>query len=315
MKLTTEKIVLPESCSWGFYHRVLEGYPFHWHCHPEYELTLTLNASGYRYVGDDIEPFDREDLVLLGSNLPHSWSADTRVPSTRPLETFVLWFSSDWVQQLTGAFVEFEALGALFRKAERGLLFSSVATAEARVLIEQLPDLSPRARFARMLQVLDLLAGDEPRSLASASYAGRVTPPVGQKKLASILHYIHDNYMGSLSVEEVANRFGMSQSTFFRFFKRHTAQTFSDYVASLRIGKACALLVEGDAPIYSIAEQVGYRNLSNFYRQFRAYKRLSPAAFRHRFEPDPAPTAEMDAACRAPEATTHYADGVMAHHA
>ena len=56
-------------------------------------------------------------------------------------------------------------------------------------------------------------------------------------------------------------------SGFHRLFRRHTRLTVSDYVAELRIGQACALLVNSSRPIAHIAGDVGYANLANFNRQ------------------------------------------------
>jgi hypothetical protein len=42
--------------SWAFLDRRLpDGIPFEWHQHPEFELTLTLNSRGHRYVGGDVD--------------------------------------------------------------------------------------------------------------------------------------------------------------------------------------------------------------------------------------------------------------------
>ncbi|MEX0731845.1 MAG: AraC family transcriptional regulator [Aquisalimonadaceae bacterium] len=285
MRLTSERIILPATSSWGFFCNSVEHYPFTWHCHPEYEITLTLNARGLRYVGDHIGHFGPDDLVLLGSNLPHSWSVKERIDTAQPIQIFVLWFTSEWVQTLTRSFVEFQGLADLFRRAEQGLEFSPETRQRARSLITGLGSLEPRERFVHMLQVLNLLAANAPDCLASSRYGGRITPPRGQRKLTSVLHYIQDNYTAPIYVDRLARRFGMGQSTFIRFFKRHTGQTFTDYVAELRIGKACALLLERDDPVYNIAEKVGYQNLSNFYRQFKAFKQLSPSEFRKRHLP------------------------------
>ena len=63
--------------------------------------------------------------------------------------------------------------------------------------------------------------------------------------------------------------------------------TLSDYVTQLRIGKACALLLNTGNPVSLIAEQVGYRNLANFNRQFKATKGLTPRQFRAAFHKAP----------------------------
>ena len=44
---------------------------FYWHFHPEYELVYIKGATGTRHIGDHISTYDGNDLVLIGSNIPH----------------------------------------------------------------------------------------------------------------------------------------------------------------------------------------------------------------------------------------------------
>ena len=70
-------------------------FQFKWHYHPEFELTYIVKGNGYRIVGNSYEPFTDGDLVLLGSNLPHTWSgkADGDVNS----DAIVIQFSSEFI--------------------------------------------------------------------------------------------------------------------------------------------------------------------------------------------------------------------------
>ena len=54
----------------------------------------------------------------------------------------------------------------------------------------------------------------------------------------------------------------------------------SDYLGRLRIGRACMWLVETDRPISVIAAEAGFSNLSNFNRQFRSARQMTPKEFR-----------------------------------
>ena len=42
-----------------------------WHYHEEYELLYPITGTGVRIVGDCMEYFNENELVLLGSQLPH----------------------------------------------------------------------------------------------------------------------------------------------------------------------------------------------------------------------------------------------------
>ena len=46
------------------------------HFHPEYQLFLVLQGKGTRFIGDNIKPFEKGDLVFTGPNLPHVWRSD-----------------------------------------------------------------------------------------------------------------------------------------------------------------------------------------------------------------------------------------------
>ena len=48
-------------------------FPAPLHFHPQVEITLIVESSGKRFIGDSVENFESGDLVLAGENLPHFW--------------------------------------------------------------------------------------------------------------------------------------------------------------------------------------------------------------------------------------------------
>lgn len=69
MKPLYEHVHLSPGESWRLYIRHALSLPFVWHYHPEFELTLTENVSGLRYVGVNVQPFESGDLVFIGLSL------------------------------------------------------------------------------------------------------------------------------------------------------------------------------------------------------------------------------------------------------
>ena len=84
MQASFESIVAQSHCSFAYRAFKIRGFPFRWHFHPEYELTLIVSGEGRRFVGDDISDFAAGDLVLLGRNLPHTWHSRASEFSSPP---------------------------------------------------------------------------------------------------------------------------------------------------------------------------------------------------------------------------------------
>jgi len=71
-----------------------------------------------------------------------------------------------------------------------------------------------------------------------------------------------------------------SKGTLLRVFKLHFSSSYSLHIAEYRLGEACECLVNSEKSIAAIADLVGFNNLSNFNRQFKAKKQMSPKQFR-----------------------------------
>lgn len=285
MRPLFEKVTVPEGASWALLDRKLDdGIPFQWHYHPEYELTLTLNSRGQRYVGDSIAAYDDGDLVLLGPNLPHTWCSAERIRAGRPHHALVMWFTEEWAASLTGPLAEMRGLAALLGRAGRGIAFSPAAAAKVRPAVEAIPREKPAARLLGLIGALTALAEDEEARPIAGPGSNRVSTHSPDKaRIERVLDHIHAHYRESITVETVAELACLSLSGFHRLFRRHTRLTLSDYVAELRIGQACSLLINTTRPIAHIADEVGYRSLANFNRRFRTQKGMTPRAFRRSF--------------------------------
>lgn len=81
-------------------------------------------------------------------------------------------------------------------------------------------------------------------------------------------------------VAAVATACGLPPSTFRRAFQRAVGVSPRDFALTARLERARQLLLTTDDPIGAIAEQLGYRDVFFFSRQFHQRTGLSPRAFR-----------------------------------
>ncbi|OCO98173.1 MULTISPECIES: AraC family transcriptional regulator [unclassified Ensifer] len=263
--------------------RLDDSIPFQWHHHPEFELTLTLNSRGQRFIGDHIGAYDDGDLVLVGSNLPHTWHSSSKIEEAQPHVALVLWFHPEWVERLDEGFVELEGVKAMFERSAPGLQFSTEVAARLRPLFEGLRRLAPEERLPDVLSLLTILA----REQLTVPLSSRVVTPSGRSvdrgRLDRVLDHIHLNYAENPSMDELADLAALSLSGLHRLFLRHLNMPVSEYLMRLRIGEACALLTGSGRSIAHIAEAVGYHSIANFNRQFKVTKGMTPRQFRNRF--------------------------------
>lgn len=90
---------------------------------------------------------------------------------------------------------------------------------------------------------------------------------------------IDENYLAFPSIARVADRLKISHAHLARQFKKDLALTPSNYLHKLRVADATFRLSLGE-PIIDISHDVGYNDLSRFYKQFRKTTRTSPGACR-----------------------------------
>ena len=65
-----------------------------------------------------------------------------------------------------------------------------------------------------------------------------------------------------------------------RWFKQMTGSSFTAYLNERRLAAAAEALKQTEDTILEIAERVGFENLSNFNRQFKAHYGETPREFR-----------------------------------
>lgn len=261
--------------------RLDDAIPFEWHHHPEYELTLTLNSHGQRFIGDHVGDYAHGDLVLVGPNLPHTWSSRRKLQEGQPHRALVFWFRQEWVDGFLGSAVEFASVQKLFARAAPGLSFGPDIGRAQTARFERAFTLDSVARLMTMLAILlDLADRKDARPLSTV--APQATGE-SRSRIDRVLQHLHQRYAQPIRMRDLAELAALSESGLHRMFAKHTNTTVSAYVTRLRIGDACARLSGTDQPITRIATDVGYDNISNFNRQFRALRGMVPRDYRASF--------------------------------
>lgn len=100
------------------------------------------------------------------------------------------------------------------------------------------------------------------------------------EKIKIISKFIETNYMQKVSIADIAAQVDFSESHFMRYFKEKMGTSFVDYLRDYRLTMAARLLLSSNATVLSIAEEVGFDNLSYFNRAFKKKYGMTPSQYR-----------------------------------
>lgn len=93
--------------------------------------------------------------------------------------------------------------------------------------------------------------------------------------------YINRNYNNEdLSISEIANSLGISQTYLTRLFKRELGMTFADYLTNVRIKNAIILMRDPSLKLCEIAKLIGYGTQHYFSNVFRKNVGISPQDYK-----------------------------------
>ncbi|MDF2935793.1 MAG: response regulator [Paenibacillaceae bacterium] len=98
--------------------------------------------------------------------------------------------------------------------------------------------------------------------------------------ISRALRYMEEHYAEECSLAAVAAHAHLSPNYFGNLFKKETGESFSAYVARLRMDKAKLFLKNTDMKVAEIAQSVGYPDSNYFATAFKQTVGLSPTEFR-----------------------------------
>lgn len=271
---------LPES-SFRVFGYELSEFDAPWHYHPEYELTVILKSQGIRYVGNNMEAFEAGDLVLLGPNLPHCWKNTPE--STGPASSIV----AQWPEQLLGEgwleVAEFKSIKRLLSMAGQGIRFDQGISAQVRPMLAEMLDMQPLPRLMKFVEILELLASVKNLHFLCAQGFAYPLNYEDNQRINTVYNYIREHYAERISLATLSGLVHMNEEAFSRFFSRIMQKPLFTFLNEYRINMASKMLIETDMQVAEISFACGYDSPPFFFRQFRKFGGMTPAAYRKHF--------------------------------
>ncbi|MFU0919750.1 AraC family transcriptional regulator [Kluyvera sichuanensis] len=105
-------------------------------------------------------------------------------------------------------------------------------------------------------------------------------PEAGRGIASSVMFWIEENYRQKFSLDELAQELGKSRSYLSRRFHAETGENIHDYLNTIRLRRACELLLHSVLPVSEIAAQVGFSEVTYFISSFKKGIGETPLQYR-----------------------------------
>lgn len=99
-------------------------------------------------------------------------------------------------------------------------------------------------------------------------------------KVNHVIDYLNRNYFEDITLDFLSNRFYISKFELCRKIKEITGQTFSSYLAQLRVNHAREYLESSELTVDEISVLAGYHSIAYFSTVFKRIIGVSPAQYR-----------------------------------
>lgn len=258
-----------------------------WHYHPECEITLIDEGIGVLFAGDCISHYRKNDLVLIGPNLPHEFRASQYHSPDFKTRSTAIHFRWDFPGAAFYKIPEAKIIYDLLNNAKRGIKINDSLTQEVvKMKIAEIFREKGINRINILFSILQTIADSSEHEYLSSQVFIDSIQENADNKMYWAYKFIMNNFREKISQEQLAKELNMTSSSFSRFFKKRTHKSFVDYVNEIRIGYACKLLLLGDQNISGAAYESGFENISNFNKQFLRVKGFTPSQYLKTFISD-----------------------------
>lgn len=255
-----------------------------WHYHEDYELFYPINGTGVRIVGDSIDYFNENELVLLGSKVPHLFKNEVEDSSSQ-VDYIIIKFKPVLINKFVDNVPEFSNVKSLLENAHQGTIFEQM---DNYLILEDLIRICESKgadRLIRLISTLNRLALiKQTRSLTSVNFNLIGLESENEDRLQRVINFIVKNYVSEISLKELSDLSYMTTNSFCRYFKERTGKTAFQFIREYRISRACQMIINSRKSISQICRDTGFNSFSSFNRVFKAVKGISASEYKSKYQ-------------------------------
>jgi len=243
-----------------------------------WELSYVITGSGTRIIGDMIEPFSRNEIILIPPNIPHRWSFDELdADKNGKIENITITFSNQLLDNCMATFPELTNNIETIKQNKEAISFKENTLTKLQHLLISMTTETEIEKLSSFIKVLGLISlPDNVNTVGKPVIEDKRT-----KRMQKILLYIMNNYQNTITLDDMAKLVDLDKSSFCIFFKKMAGKTFFSYLIDYRIESSCQMITKTNMTIAEICYASGFKDVSYYNRVFKKIKSITPGEYRN----------------------------------
>ena len=250
---------------------------YHWHS--QVEVNIPFGGDVEYLVNNKPFVLKEQHIGLFWAAVPHRL---THAGNSRnmaiinvPINLFLSWpISRDLLNQITNGDVIQSANSSLVSEFEVVRWEKEMAMTELgrqQLVIDEV---------CLMLKRVSLDGWDRLLETNNKKTNTQGVSQQAQAHVQQMLEYIAHHQNSQLTIKQIAGHVGLHANYAMGLFQRVMQQSIKQYITSMRINHARALLSDSDRTILDIALTVGFNSSSRFYETFQKHTGVTPGEYR-----------------------------------
>lgn len=241
------------------------------HCFYKPMAIVVLQGKKQTMLGTEKFTYNENQLVVTSIDIPTVGSIVEASPE-KPFMTLIFDLDNYVISQLLS-----EGTYAKNETARRGM---GIADADEN-LLDAFYRLIALVGQPERQKVMAPMIIKEIHYLLLTSPLGDILRTINTKgsqnnQIANAIAWIKENYRHPLKIDELAQKFNMAESSFYRHFSKVTTLSPLQYQKKLRLHEAQRLMLSENFDAANAAYEVGYESASQFNREYKRMFGMPP---------------------------------------
>ncbi|MBP3362149.1 MAG: helix-turn-helix domain-containing protein [Clostridia bacterium] len=246
------------------------------HCHEIYELYYLMGGSRIFIIDNKTLNILPGSIILISPYVPHQ----VMHASETTYKTFIVNFSLNTVP--ANHHYKFKKPNSFFKNNYSLIPLSkneqNIYESYIEKILTEMHDKNAEYELAVYGIVLQMLSFCQ-RNYDAQTKSPYLAPPVPTRS-DSVITYINEHYREELSLTRLSEIFYVSPAYLSRSFKKDIGISLVEYINSVRIQKAIAMLVSSSYSVVQISKRCGFTSTQNFNRVFKQITGSPPSYYK-----------------------------------